>query len=1159
MEVNAVLNEQDLARNIVCSFLKDDQTLVTIETDCVRFYKRCSGSDFVADYDVRCCRLNGYTIAATLYRDSLTSVQYVILLKYHGVLEIRDTELKLVDTLDLIDIELNVVDTREIFFSFDERNRHLFINLEPCVIYQVSLQCNNSTLKFVKTDQALIPVTELNYPIVSMDVSSCFDIYSGEEMVVMPVVSRDPARSRFYFKAVFSTASHSKREHAKNLWKTLLPSRELQLRDDSLASEFSQALLKTVPNIGFFVFTPVRTFVFPIPEGYGVCINGYKVEDCYEMLGIYENRETPNLRVTTPKLFPHILSNPTLHSVDFQIIDGSASLITISIEKLVEDEDEFVIYWGNFAVKKKVLDYIKTGSSPCERETKVSKSFYLGCGRQYMFQLMSGKLIWADLASGSRMLSLPFDCVDYVYSATIGYDVPRIVRAGFAPGGKYFFDKMSVDHSSFVRMSKLYGLEPHRLEKMWCTHNDNIWWLDTELNLYKNGKFARAISSSPSRFFVARDGTFVQGDSGTLKIVEVVTHDGDEVSYCILSKDGISLWKGNDCVGSQGFPIGIKGFDELESAVFLPVKSRDGDEFLFYAIDNKLTVVKNQEIFGQLTFLDDQLDTISSMCYQAAEDKVSYLCVGDVYGKLCIIDVSEMIILDILRVNFHPIKFLSLPLCGITVIYSEDTLILMTLSNMKGEGSRFKFVRLDIPLNTKQLVAGTTDGTLILATKDNSIYKLCIDLEKLSFNESFLRNQIDVLITKFVQLPCSQRYIIGSYIQSREHNKSIPSTGLCVVDLLKGTVVQRLDISSMYPETSITDITRVPYIPMKMGARKVLFAKQLIFDQCLLVSLSYEMSESDVSENILLLLFDSDRIELEVKGTYDTGYNVTGLHNHLENSVIVTGESTQIFELNYSVKENIFTIKQNSCTKLTTGGYIYSLSPLYRTDKVSAQEVTKIKRSKANREFSQVFLGLDLFRGLIEFHTKVTEPSASSDLLFDIDYVPMPLRIPILKDISNQELITHFAVCHAAGMSWFGLCCGPNLVEIYVANSTKSEDLNEEYKVFQFSLSNQVTSLTAASQKFDGRSYTRSHEAIIDLFLITTLNNGHYVLNTVIGGNKDRVQQLVTSTEQREQLISIGSLDREFDDNDDDDDDENRVLFIDNRPFGTKALKKWCQ
>lgn len=1154
MEVNAVLNEQDLARDIVCSFLKDDQTLVVIETDCVRFYKRCSRSDAVADYDVRCCRLNGYTIAASHFRDSLTSVQYVILLKSHGVLEIRDTELKLVDTLELTDIELNIVDTREIFFSFDEGNRHMFINLEPCIIYQVSLQWNNSTLRFVKTDQSLVPVTELNYPIVSMDVASCFDVYSGEEMVVIPVVSRDTAHSQFYFKAVFSTAIYSKRKHTKKLWKILIPSRELQPRDDSTSSEFSQALLKTVPNIGFFVFTPDKTFVFPIPGGYGVCINGCKVEDYYEMSGIYADGNTPNLRATSPKLFPHILSNSTLHSVEFHVIDGSASLITISIEKLVEDEDEFIIYWGNFAVKKKFMDYIKKGSSPYEYETMASKSFYLGCGYQYLLQLMSDELLWVDLASNSMVLSLPFNCVNYVYSAAIGYDVPSIVRTGFTTGGKYFIDKLSVDHSVFISMSKLYELGSHQLENMWCAHDDNIWWLDSEMNLYKNGELSRTISSSASGFFVARDGTFVQGDSSTLKIVEVSTYGDDKVSYCILSRDGISLWRGNDCIGSQGFPIGIKGSDKLESAVFLPVRSRDGDEFLFYAIDNKLTVVKNQEIFGQITFLDDQLDTISSMCYQTLGDKVSYLCVGDVYGKLCIIDVSEMVILDLLRVNFHPIKLISLPFCGLTVVYSEDMLILMTPSRMKSDGSRFKFVRLDIPLNTKQLVAGTTDGTLVLATTDNSIYKLCIDLEKLSFNEGFSRNQIDVLITKFVQLPCSQRYIVGSYIQSREHNKSIPSTGLCVVDLLKGTVVQRLDISSIYPETSVTDIIPVPHVPMRMGTRKVLFAKQLIFDQCLLVSLSYEMSESDVLENILLLLFDNDRIELEVKATFDTGYNVTGLYNHLEDSVIVTGESTQIFELNYSVKENIFTIKPNSFTKLTTGGYIYSLFPLCRTDRVLTQNVTKIKRSRANSEMSQIFLGLDLFRGLVEFNTKVTEPSASSDLVFEIDYVPMPLRIPPLQDISHQELITHFAVCHAAGMSWFGLCCGPNLIEIYVAKVTQSEDLSEEYKMFQFSLSNQVTSLTAVGQNSDRRSYTRSlkEATIIDLFLITTLNNGHYVLNTVIGGNKDQFLQLVTSKEQRKQLISIGSLDKECDDSD----DENGVLFIDNRPFGTKSLKK---
>ena len=127
------------------------------------------------------------------------------------------------DTLELTDIELNIVDTREIFFSSTRGNRHMFINLEPCIIYQVSLQWNNSTLRFVKTDQSLVPVTELNYPIVSMDVASCFDVYSGEEMVVIPVVSRDTAHSQFYFKAVFSTAIYSKRKHTKKLWKILIP------------------------------------------------------------------------------------------------------------------------------------------------------------------------------------------------------------------------------------------------------------------------------------------------------------------------------------------------------------------------------------------------------------------------------------------------------------------------------------------------------------------------------------------------------------------------------------------------------------------------------------------------------------------------------------------------------------------------------------------------------------------------------------------------------------------------------------------------------------------------------------------------------------------------------------------------------------------------
>lgn len=1145
MDKTFVLNELSEEHGLVNCFVTINNLLLQIGTTYIR-YGEYDGNTFTQK-KLQHKKLLGYVIYAALYLEPLTRKQYLLLVMQDGRIELRDLEF---NTIDCIDTGMRLFHTASIVTLFEPQTRLLYVTLNGNDIYVVRLKVNkDGILTFLHTENSLTLIQTLSSTIKQMEYTLEYDIYTNEEYSCISILSFDNQNNEYLFQAITHRSNIGSRNRNKLDWKILVPQEIISTEELEIVpvseedNGNSTILMKAVENVGFFFFTLTNIIFLTLPDGFENYIEGTKMTNelfrvqgsfLHEYLNLEENHEMELLGIMDVKI--------SHSSIEFKLYTNTAHLLEIQLDKISEDEERYIKYWGKFNLRNaKFVDSL-------DNEDKICTLYYFKQHDQCLMKLKSDKLIIVQLGNFKIIKTCKYEIETFMCQTSTEKDSNgiRFIRSGFTDKHRYFIDQEIMDYGELYAMNILYELEELPL-KIWTTTNDDIYWTtDSSDSLYCNDTIAL---SKNNAIHITSDGAMIT-DSSIIKAVNIWNDKCGNYAYLNIS--GELCWNVNGKILSMKIPkINVSQLTEM---VIWSGLKKNGTNITIYGCDNQISIVTEfgKDIF-QMTNDNGSFGSISSIFYHEVDKYVNIL-VSDIHGQLWVIDGNRYQERGCININSYTTHIIGLHNSDYLLVYSKDTLILLR-SAINHEIS-YEYISLNLSFNTASIATNYQDKEIIsvtIVTTENKIFKMKLNLNLFSGTKTVERVYTDVLINKFVKLPCSNRYFIASYItfnKQKEERDMVDKSGLCVYDVYSQKIITRYDIAARFQKVIISDICESSYqnneTKQYQTEKQISFAKQLIFSQCFIVSLNYELCETDEGPKLLLFMLNSENGEIELQTNLDTMFNVNCLLNYNKNLFVVLGEYVQLFKLDYSVQENIFHIVEVS-NRLYVNGYVGDVN-LIPDIKSSSKKITYDSQPKKRLKSEEVevtkFVGTDLLRGFYDYTLETINIS-----LQDSSYVFKPTKMshihPVISDCNKENIITSFLVTEYARFYYVLVCCGMNKIKIYYTSS-----LEEEYDMIEFYLPTQVTSCSVIrDNRYKRDSYNTgillNNGDTIPLFSIITQNGGHYSISITTIRYEAKMDNEIDQQNMLLQLKYIGTIEDSPDEEDENDIPDYQL--IDNR------------
>ncbi|SMN19385.1 similar to Saccharomyces cerevisiae YEL025C Putative protein of unknown function [Maudiozyma saulgeensis] len=1136
------------SNKIINCFVTINNLLLIVETEQIRYGPHNSNNKELNLKNLQCKKLIGYASYATLYLEPLTRKQYLFLIMQNGRIDIRDLQL---DIIDSIETSIPLYDaTHSIQTLFEPQVRILYVNLLKDCVHMIRLQLKNDVLRFLHSDRSIVLIQTLSSTIMSMDILLEYDIYTNEEFTSIGILSKSELTNEYYFQAIFRKNGTLIRNKLK--WETLIQQRKLPTINDEnneLKNKNIKVELKAIENVGFFFFTLTAIMFITLPNGFENIIAGQSIatQDIYYVQGPYlidilNLEENRNL-----ELKGMIDINLETASIEFVMFTNTLQLIRIKIIKIMEDDEKYIKHWGKFNITNQ-----KMLNQPRGLNDYIIELYYFKELHQYFVELKSDQLILAELNKLDPLCITKYEEESFVCSSIIGGHTKRIIRTGFTNGRRYFIDQESTGFEHMYHFENLFDIES-AIEKIWTTNNGDIYWLlSSSEKLYFNGKILHTESDVKH---ITHNNKIISNIS-IVNAVDIWNAKSD--CYCYVTSSGKIKWDMDyDLLSAQLPKIGAP---QLPNIKLYSSMKRDLTNITLCATENKILMTSDYGKTFKTINCNETLGTISSIFYHEV-DQFCNIFVSDIQGKIWVLDGESFKSVGVLNINSHALTIIGLHNSDNLIVYSNDAFIILypSIENKL----RYEYFALEIPYNIAHVISNATkeqSTSLIIVTYDSLVLKMNLDLNRNENMKSIDRTYSDILINKFVKLPSSNRFLVALYItigREKDNREIIDKSGVCIYDTYKNEIVTSYDMSKDFPHVVTTDVSSVAYQlnsnASSDGETKISFAKQLIFDQCFVVSLNYEIAETDKGPKLLLFMLNSENGDIELQTTSDTFYNVNCLYNYDKNMFVACGDCIQLFKLDYSVQENIFHVMPYS-NKIYVNGYLKQISvipDIINIDETSDELRHDKKRLKMDIHKRTKFIGTDILRGFYECILDTENiPMMENSTKYTFRPIKMTEIHPIITDIFRDKIITDFHFTEYDGLFFFLVCSGLNKIKIYMTPATE-----EEYDMIEFYLPYQVTSVCLINK--DGCQVDPSKNILIEenkieeLFGITSINGGHYILGVLKGGNTLSLQDETDKKNMTLQLRSIGLTD---DNEEDGGISQSEPQFIDNRILSDDTL-----
>ena len=270
-------------------------------------------------------RTEGCTVATFYFKDHyIANRSFYILLKSTGRLDFIDLDYKLVKSLET---GIEQVRSDPKFLFQDPLRPALIFNLSSTEIYEISTE---DIPNLVETDIKLSYVT--SSPIVSIDACLNFNDVLDKDVFTLSILTHVYNATEYQLEAcvcVFET-----KPVKKITWKRTI---NLSFADKAMVT---QILLKSVANVGHFIFTPWKTYLIKHASSSKQSISGEAIGALYQGPGAFK----PETIGETGLLRP-ILADVTLDHLTFTFVTDTAVIVSCRMNAILSSFEEDTYIW----------------------------------------------------------------------------------------------------------------------------------------------------------------------------------------------------------------------------------------------------------------------------------------------------------------------------------------------------------------------------------------------------------------------------------------------------------------------------------------------------------------------------------------------------------------------------------------------------------------------------------------------------------------------------------------------------------------------------------------------------------------------------------------------------------------------------------------------
>ena len=1050
-------------------------------------------------------RTDGCTVAAFYYRDhSVADQRFFILLKATGRLDFIDLEYKLVKSLET---EIDQVRSEPKFLFQDPLRPALVFNLSCTEIYEIP---TDDILGVVQADIKLSYIT--SSPIVSIDACINFNDILDKDAFSLSILTHAYGANEYNLEACVCVFEPKPAKTVK--WKRTT---NVSFMDEAVVS---QVLLKSVANIGHFVFSPLKTYLIKHAPSSKQTINGEEIGTMYLGSGAFESGHEEAIHFLRP-----IFSEVTLKYLAFMFMTDTGTLITCKLNAILSSFEDDTYMWDSFVFERSNTD----NNIPLEH---YFSAFF--DEKRWMLVCPKGYITMNSFENHNHSVFITFGSLlrkSTLYADFTGNYIRSHISCGSLHSGQGF---LSLKSRLFMNIFAVTSKEPFFQTRngaplqVYATKK-GIYWADTDNFIYKDND--RISTETNVDLIVTGKGTLLKDKS----IVTLASIGKDEeCNYVYVTKQGHLKWSHLERFYQiQNLQRALTTENCCLSAIsrncsILTVLVLN-DEIMVFDSCNKL---KNQN----KTF--NMLSNISSLfLYESAH--IVYILISDIEGNLCVIDASTLEVLEEVKICKKRLQFCGVPNSDYVLIFTPDTIVLFKPSALKGE---FDIQEVYTPYHISHLVPGKNDSSVIMVTRQGQFYDVTVpgDVGEAIFSSKL--EQVPKPCLKFITLESSSRYIFVAALpiaQQRHDNyseiyvydikeiKRIRTFNFCSVD--NGTK------SIKYENVLITDMIGVPILKRKETLAKKKASelyKEVIFNSCVLVSLNLnpvDDIDSNEMNNLMLFSFDEKSGTIEYLFGINTGFSVTGLYNYYNGCILAHGESIQAYQLNYSVHGNKFSIEHVS-NRLNISGVAITSSIFFEEEKA------KMARKQQNINtwvYLEKMILLDVRKGMTRFN--ITHTTDGNIEKIQLQVQPLsPLGRELINSTTDRGIMfTGVATVTFKGSRYLLTSYGSQRLTLF--SFAFGDDDDDEIDQNEFDIAAQVTTIKSVEIAHFSGGVFLNRATFTPFFLVTTLGNGCYVIGflheeSVISSFKlSEVEAGFTSVENPKYL---GLLDPHRDDHD---------------------------
>lgn len=1025
-------------------------------------------------------------VAATIHWDPLLNQEFVFILKDSGALEILDGELR---TIDLFETGIEQTGGTK-FLATDDTSGRLFVNLTENAIYSLAIRRMGDTIRFIEDGGNPRCVYQAPGRILFYEAVWHVDLESGGEFMTIAALVDTYVQSNLCLEVIRQTqrALQSK----KSDWKPLIELTRLENLRISSSDRTVPATLKTVPNVGIFVFAYNCTIFFTVPCGAQHSINGSLISDSMQCKGLQ-----PDVVESGPRrqlgLLSTVFFKQSVKGLEFTLFSDSWDCFSAKLDLVFEHPEEYTYEWGDITVERATIP----GGEDVEGvDSSVMGVVSVDGSTALLWSRWKG-LLFIDLTTVSEIQSLNFSQPSALYTGRVGHDINRLVSCCGFDGSKGCIQTLSYGYENLLIHLEDISSSAGEVDDAWLTE-DNLWW-KCENGLLRS-KDIIVEQAQDVKYVTWTGDKLTASDSALISSSIWNDEDGHFVS---LFSDGHLRWSmstGSVRITSNSIP--------LDAQLHLTCrKNQNGTYSTVVNIANNLTLLSDKKVIDRGNLKSHWKDLSICDLFIVPSQELRYMLIGTSDGKINLFNLQSLRVQETLRLSSKRIRFCGIPKSPYVFAYTEEDLLLIEINDLGG----CNFTKVHITSRIK-LIKSRSITEIYIFEKGGSLsrFRLRQKVEKpLEVNGTLMLPSH--VPTKFISFACSNRLIVASSMSatySTIHSDYTRSSCLQLLDTEAQELLFSYDFADRYPQATISDIVAIPYEGSHINGeplrKELLYAKRLTLSRCFLVALNYENAEDDSLDNLLLFSIDENKCTIDFHCGLKTQFVITTLGNYHANMFIVCGEFLQIFKIDYLIQENAFRLSRTS-NALPTCGYSTKV-----VGKILDAVKSEVKEKSQSAGKSDSIFVVNLLEGLQEYSVSTEKVSLlhSTDkpTTYQVDPVPGSRKKDlIVGSTENNSLLIDCAWVVCEQTLWIAVAYSDCCVE-FCPIEMSEDDRERKIKMVSIKFECRVTAVATSVPEhqvsrggtdFQGYMFKISKAAVAPLFYVSTSRGGIYALEEV--------------------------------------------------------------